>query len=93
MSDALSDIRKADRNRPIYSEIEYEKVAIERDRYLNNWLCEQQRINDVIEQLKEYHRNSDIPKFNYSMSSTSHEKHGMHIAYSVAISLLKNGVK
>ena len=31
MSDALSDIRKADRNRPIYSEIEYER-AIEKAR-------------------------------------------------------------
>ena len=93
MSDALSDIRKADRNRKIYTRVEYEKVVIERDRYLNNWLCEQQRIKDVIEKLKEYYENSDIPEFNYSMSFASHEKHGMHIAYSVAISLLKNGVK
>ena len=53
----------------------------------------EQRIKDVIEELEEYRAKSNIPEFDYSMSSASHEKNGMYIAYSVAISLLKNGVK
>ena len=83
MSDALSDIRKADRNRPMYSQAEYEKVVLEKEQYLNNWLCEQQRIVDVIAELEKRANRADF-LYGERMAVQS---------YREAISLLKNGVK
>ena len=84
MSDALSDIRKADRNRPMYSQAEYEKIVIEKEKYLNNWLCEQQRIADVIAELEKRNDECLLPG-NFG--------EGRIMGRKEAISLLKNGVK
>ena len=83
MSDALSDIRKADRNRPMYSQAEYEKVVLEKEQYLNNWLCEQQRIVDVIAELEKRSKQAE----------TIGDNGRIVLAYQEAVSLLKNGVK
>ena len=83
MSDALSDIRKTEMNRPKYSQVEY-------DRALNRATKAEQRIADVIAELEERTkllenargRNMNLSGGNLSIS-----------LYRDIISLLKNGVK